>query len=66
MDFKLTNRETEIVGSLIDGNSAPKIAKDFGLSLHTIKNHIRHIRLKTGSRTIAEAVAKILKPINNQ
>jgi len=65
MSLKLSDRELGVVRALIGGHSAPKIAKEFGLSLHTIKNHIRHIRLKTDSKTIAEAVVKVVKAIES-
>jgi two-component system nitrate/nitrite response regulator NarL len=55
----LTQREQEIVASLVQGQSNKGIASDFGLSEATVKMHLRQIfsKIGVGNRTQAAAWA---------
>ena len=55
----LTPREREILRLLVDGRSNAEIAAHLGLSLYTVKNHVRNLlgKLGVGSRTEAVSLA---------
>lgn len=58
-DNDLTPREREILRLLIDGYTNAEIAARLGLSLYTVKNHVRNLlgKLGVGSRTEAVSLA---------
>lgn len=62
-DFKLTPREKEVLGYLLQGLSNKEIANDLGLQLVTVKLHVRGICQKLGAdnRTQAALKAKELR-----
>lgn len=45
----LSNREQQVVDSLIVGATAREIASELGLSFHTVRTHIKNIYSKTGA-----------------
>jgi NarL family two-component system response regulator LiaR len=55
----LTPREREILSLLVDGRTNAEIAAQLGLSLYTVKNHVRNLlgKLGVGSRTEAVSLA---------
>ena len=55
--FDLTPREREIVHFLCEGRSNAHIAATLGISLFTVKNHIRSIFNKVGAESRAQVVA---------
>jgi DNA-binding NarL/FixJ family response regulator len=57
----LTPRETEVLQRLAQGARYKEIADQLGLSIETVKNHLRKIyeKLQVSSRT--EATAKFLR-----
>lgn len=54
IDFdRLSKQEKKIVGLNAEGLSLKEIANSLGLSPHTVNNHMRTIKLKTGlSKTV--------------
>jgi DNA-binding NarL/FixJ family response regulator len=60
-NYRLTMREKEILGFMIEGKPTKAIAHDLNLSYHTIDNHIRNIYSKLQVNTRTAAVAKALK-----
>jgi DNA-binding NarL/FixJ family response regulator len=60
-DFKLTEREVEILGFLVKGMSYKMIAEKCFVSLPTISTHIRHIYEKLQVHSGTEAVAKAIE-----
>ena len=56
----LTAREQEILARISAGCSNKEIARDFGLSLHTIKRHVANILSKLGVGSRVQAVAWML------
>lgn len=56
---RLTRREHEILTLLERGFSNKAIAGELHIELPTVKNHVHHILEKLGSRTRAEAVARV-------
>jgi DNA-binding NarL/FixJ family response regulator len=54
----LTPRELQVLAAIGDGASNKAIARQLGISLHTVKFHIESLFRKLGVRSRAEAVAK--------
>ena len=57
----LTPRELDVLAAIGAGLSNKAIARQLGISLHTVKFHIESLFRKLGARTRAEAVAKGLE-----
>jgi DNA-binding NarL/FixJ family response regulator len=57
----LTPRELEVLAAIGTGLANKEIARQLGISLHTVKFHIESLFLKLGARSRAEAVAKGLE-----
>jgi DNA-binding CsgD family transcriptional regulator len=53
----LTVREREVLGLLAVGHATKTIARELGISAHTVKAHVESIFAKLGATTRAEAVA---------
>ena len=53
----LTGREKELLSALAEGRSNQEIARHFGLSVNTVKFHLRNLYDKLGIRNRAQAVA---------
>lgn len=53
---QLTKREREILVLVADGRSMAAIATQLFLSVHTVRNHVRHIQVKLGAHSKLEAV----------
>ncbi|MCO6496274.1 MAG: response regulator transcription factor [Chitinophagaceae bacterium] len=60
-DYRLTNREKQILQSLTEGNSYKLIALNEGITMGTVTTHIKNIYEKLGVHSQAEAVSKALK-----
>jgi DNA-binding NarL/FixJ family response regulator len=52
----LTGREAEVLALLARGLSNAEIADNLGLSIETIRTHVKHVYMKTGARDRAHAV----------
>lgn len=59
--YRLTERESEILQSLTKGNSYKMIAADLGISIDTVKTHIKRIYSKLQVHSEAEAVTKAFR-----
>lgn len=59
-DYQLTAREKEILQSLSKGNSFKLIASELGISLETVRTHIKHIYDKLHVQSQIEAVSKAI------
>ncbi len=59
-DYSLTARETEILRSLSQGNSYKMIAAELGISIDTVRTHIKRIYEKLHVNSQVEAVSKAL------
>jgi DNA-binding CsgD family transcriptional regulator len=53
----LTKREVRVVEELARGRRPKQIAFDWGVSLATVRTHIRRAKRKTGARTLPELAA---------
>jgi transcriptional regulator EpsA len=56
----ITAREIEVLAWVRDGKTNDEIAEILGLSMLTVKNHLRHIMKKLVVRTRGQAVAKAI------
>lgn len=52
--FALSNAEASVAAQLARGANLPDVAKKFGISIHTVRSHLRRILKKTGARTQAD------------
>ena len=59
--YNLSDREKEVLQSLVDGNSYKMVAAEMGISVDTVRSHIRNIYDKLHVNSKSEAVAKALK-----
>jgi DNA-binding CsgD family transcriptional regulator len=53
---RITKRELEILQLMVRGLNSPQIAENLFLSYHTVENHKRNLRRKTGTKTTAELI----------
>ncbi len=59
-EYVLTTREKEIVRLLAEGCQSKDIAQRLCISSHTVKTHRKNILAKTGMKTTAEVVLKVM------
>lgn len=59
--YQLTAREKELLSSLSNGNSYKLIAAELGISIDTVRSHIRHIYEKLQVHSQTEAVSKAIQ-----
>ena len=60
VSYKLTERETEILNLLVKGNSYKMIADKCGITMDTVRSHIKKIYDKLHVHSQTEAVAKAI------
>jgi DNA-binding CsgD family transcriptional regulator len=58
---RVAPRELEVLRLVARGRSTHEIADDLGISPHTVRNHVRHVRRKLGARTKLEAVLTAMR-----
>ena len=56
----LTEKELEILQHLVQGNSYKQVAACAGISIDTVRTHIKHIYTKLHVRSMSQAVAKAI------
>ncbi|MGR4863807.1 helix-turn-helix transcriptional regulator [Caulobacter sp. LARHSG274] len=59
--FGLSAMEARILHEIIEGNSAERIAESKGVSIQTVRTHIKHIHSKMEVRSKEEILATIVK-----
>jgi DNA-binding NarL/FixJ family response regulator len=57
----LTPREIEVLNTVSDGLTNKEIARQLGISRHTVKFHLESVMRKLGASNRAEAVSKSLR-----
>jgi PAS domain S-box-containing protein len=57
VDGRLTPRQREILRLLADGKSTEQIAAQLHISRETVRNHVRHISKRLGTKSRLQAVA---------
>jgi DNA-binding NarL/FixJ family response regulator len=60
-DYALTERETSTLRSLAQGNSFKMISNDLGISIDTVRTHIKRIYEKLHVHSQTEAVIKAIR-----
>lgn len=60
-DYNLTNREKDILRSLVNGNSYKMTAATLSISINTVRQYIRKVYEKLQVNSMNEAVAKAIK-----
>jgi DNA-binding NarL/FixJ family response regulator len=61
-DDGLSSRERQVMEFLAQGHPYKSIARDLGVSLHTVRNYLRRIYRKLGAHSRTHAVARFLCP----
>ena len=56
---ELTPREAEVLALVADGHSNPEIARELGLSLKTVQNHVSHVLAKLQVRDRTQAALRM-------
>jgi DNA-binding NarL/FixJ family response regulator len=59
-DYKLTNREKEVLKCLVNGLGYKMIAAELGISYETVRTHIKKIYEKLHVASLTEVVAKAI------
>jgi len=59
--YRLTDREVEIVRYISEGWTNKEIAKHLDISEHTVKEHVRHLLKKTKSTTRTGILANLFQ-----
>jgi DNA-binding CsgD family transcriptional regulator len=54
----LSEKQNEVLKGLADGHTYQQIAESMGVSIHTVRNHVRRIYQKLDVKKCAQAVAK--------
>lgn len=57
----LTRREAQVLQMTAEGSPTDEIATDLGISVHTVRNHVRNLRRKLNARSKPEAVANAFR-----
>ncbi|MCC2592646.1 response regulator transcription factor [Tessaracoccus sp. OS52] len=55
----LTEREAQVLSGIAAGHSNPEIARELGLSLKTVQNHVSHVLTKLQVRDRTQAALRI-------
>lgn len=56
-NFRLTRRECEVLQLIAIGHCNKTIARDLGISVETVKSHVKNILAKLGAKARTHAVA---------
>lgn len=56
----ITRREQQLLQLMLKGMNTPEMAKELSISYHTVENHKRNLRAKTGTKTSAELVYYVM------
>ena len=58
---RLTPRETEILQRMADGDPPEKIARDLGMSKHTLRTHTQNVLTKLGVHSKLDAIVAAIR-----
>ena len=59
-DFGLTKQETKIAAALVDGLTTREIADVYGVSIETVRHHLKSVFFKTDTQRQAELVSLLI------
>lgn len=54
--YGLSRRERQVVAMVVEGNSNDQISKEMGITISTVKQHIKNIYRRTGVKSRAELI----------
>jgi DNA-binding CsgD family transcriptional regulator len=57
--YKLSPREAQVLRHLVDGENTETMAEALGISLHTIRDHIKRLHKKTGASSRNELLSLV-------
>lgn len=57
--YELTKREAEVLGLVPAGRSNPEIARELGISLKTVQNHVSRVLTKMQVRDPTQAASGV-------
>lgn len=60
-DLHLTEREQDVLRRLVQGLSYQRVADDLGISLDTVRTHVRRVYSKLQVHSVAQAVSRALR-----
>jgi DNA-binding CsgD family transcriptional regulator len=58
---RLTPSEIKVVEGLAQGKSAKQLAYEWGVTLATVRTHIKHAKRKTGARTLRQLAGLVAR-----
>lgn len=64
--LQLSGRELEIVQCIFDDHTGPAMARELGISVHTIHTHLERLYRKLGVQTRTAAVVRVFAEHLNQ
>jgi DNA-binding CsgD family transcriptional regulator len=64
-EYRISNREQEIIGLILEGMSNKEIEEALSISYHTVKNHIYNIFQKLGVQSRGQLIYRLLQAHNN-
>lgn len=64
--YALSRRELEVARELASGKTAPRIATEFGVTVHTVRRHAEKVYKKLGVRTRAALVRRVLGAMSSK
>jgi DNA-binding CsgD family transcriptional regulator len=59
--FALTSAEARIATALAQGKNIEEISRSSGVSIETVRTHVRHILSKTATRRQGELISRVLR-----
>ena len=59
--LRISDREAEVALLLANGLDLREVAERLGISLHTVRDHVKSIFSKTGARSQVDLVRRILR-----
>ena len=60
-EFKLTDREQEVLGLLVEGHTYKRIADKLAISYGTVNRHVSNVYVKLHVHSVNEAVALAIR-----
>ena len=60
-DFRLTPREVQIMQLVAQGDTKDQIAGKLGISVDTVRFHVKNINLRLETRNLKQAIAVSIK-----
>ena len=59
--FELTERELSVLQGLVQGFPYKRVADELGISIDTVRSHVRHVYAKLQVHSVAQAVSRAIR-----